>query len=299
LTVPILAIAVVIRVFSGFMFAAITTSTNTNAADAIPKSRFGEGIGILGTANTIANALAPALGLALIASFGFPSLFVASGALMLLVFLLERGLKYRPINKSKSERAKFELKTLFNKDAIPASVVMFFTAAPFGGAMAFIAIFAELYDVGSGGLFFAINAVGTGSTRIFAGRIVDSKGEKPLIVFANLNMLGALAMLQLNSSLGFYLSGLLFGIAFGVAIPAMQTMSMRIVPTEKRGAATGTFLCGFDLSMSAGGLVAGALVTLMEYRQMFAWLSVFTLISFALYFFWAAKSPSAFKKSAM
>jgi predicted MFS family arabinose efflux permease len=110
-------------------------------------------------------------------------------------------------------------------------------------------------------------------------------------------MLGALAMLQLNSSLGFYLSGLLFGIAFGVAIPAMQTMSMRIVPTEKRGAATGTFLCGFDLSMSVGGLVAGALVTLMEYRQMFAWLSVFTLISFALYFFWAAKSPSAFKKS--
>ena len=295
--VPILLVAVIARILGGFMFAAATTSTHTNAADSIPKSRFGEGIGILGTANTIANALAPALGLALIAGRGSRALFAACTALILFAIFMERGLKYKTIEKDTSNprRKKIDIRKLFDKEAVPASLLLFFSAVPFGGVIAFIAIFGELYELGSGGWFFAINAAGTGSTRVFSGRIVDLRGEKPMIILGNICVVLALLLLLFDSSAAFYLSGLFFGFGFGLLIPALQAMSMRIAPLEKRGAATGTFLCGFDLSISIGGLSAGFLVTMLGYRPMFTSLAIFPIISFLLYFLWASKSPSAFK----
>ena len=314
LITPFLLVAVVLRISSGFLFSGVSTSTATNAADAIPKKRFGEGMGLLGMGNTIATALGPAIGLALIADFGFNILFIVCSVVVLVAIIMERGLSYTDVKKTAKtatmgksatmekdailengiKKERFRIGTLFNKDALPASVVAMFTAAPFAGISTFIALYGQIYGIGNGGIYFALIAAGTGSTRILAGRIVDAIGEKPIILIGNICHFLSLLILWPQTSALYYLSGILVGIGFGFSNPAMQAMSMRIVPPEKRGSATSTFHCAFDISSAIGGLSAGLLVTLAGYRNMFAALSIYSLISLLIYFLWASKTPSAF-----
>jgi MFS family permease len=298
LTIPILAVVIVIRIVSGLVFAGVTTSTQTNAADVIPKSRFGEGLGMLGISNTVATALAPVIGLTIIATWDFTVLFVVLITVILIAFFMERGIKYRSI---KVNDAKFfrqsKLSTLFNKDALPAAVVMMFTAAPFGGITAFVALYGEVYGLGFGGIFFIFTAIGSAGIRIFLSRVLDTKGEKPMIILGNSCVFLALFMLVLNNTISYYFAGFLTGVGIGISIPAMKAMALRIVPPERRGSATATFLCAFDLSGGLGGLTAGVFVTALGYRPMFAVLGIFTIISFLIYIFWASKTASAFSKT--
>ena len=295
--VPILAIAILLRILSGVLFSGAGTGCVTNACDTIPQSRFGEGLGFLGLGNSLATALGPAIGLAIIASLGFPHLFAASAAALLLAILMTRGFSFKEVagGSDTEGQEKIKLSTLFNADALPASVVMLFSGVPYGAISVFIALYGAVYGLGSGVWFFILVAVGTGSTRLVSGRIADKKGEQPMIIAGNGGFLIALLLLLVENSACYYVSGLFFGIGFGVSIPAMQSMAMRIVPMERRGSASSTYQCSYDVSSGIGGVVAGWLVTIWGYHAMFAALCVFIVISMLLYFFWAAKTPSAFK----
>lgn len=92
-----------------------------------------------------------------------------------------------------------------------------------------------------------------------------------------------------------YLSGLLYGWAYGLSIPALQTMAIRIVPREQRGAASSTYLCSYDVGWAMGGLLGGVMETAFGYRHMFALMSLWIFASVALYYFWARNSRSAFR----
>ena len=296
LVAPILSVAVTLRVVSGFLYSGASTACNTNACDAIPKRRFGEGLGLLGLGNTLATALGPALGLAVLSAFGSTALFAASFGVALLAVVIARGLSFKNVQRRPyfPIREKIRPSELFNKDALPASAVMLFSSAPYGGVQAFIALYGAAYGLGAAGVFFILLALGTGSTRVFAGRIADRRGEKPMLAIGNGFFFAALLMLLLKNTPCYYLSGLFFGFGFGFSIPAMQSMSMRVVPPEKRGSASSTFLCAYDVSSVLGGLAAGGLVTIMGYRPMFALLGVYLVISCLIYIFWASKTPSAF-----
>lgn len=297
LLAPLLSIAIALRFISGFLLSGVGTATNTNACDAIPQSRFGEGIGMLGLGNTLATALGPALGLAIIAGRGFPTLFAVSVAVMVLATFITRGLSYATIKRPiyLPGRSKHGLFALFNADALPASVVTLFASAPYGGVAVFIVLYGKASGLGSGGLFFILVALGAGCTRLFSGRLADKKGEQPMVVLGNGSFLVALLILLWESSTGYYVSGLFFGFGFGLFTPSMQAMAVRIVPLEKRGSASSTFLCAYDIGSGLGGLTAGWLITIWGYRPMFGALIAFIIISSLIYALWAAKTPSAFK----
>ncbi|MCL1974937.1 MAG: MFS transporter [Firmicutes bacterium] len=294
---PILGLAVALRLLSGLVYSSASTASNTNVCDIIPQSRFGEGMGFLGLGNTLATALGPLLGLTIMALYGFKITFAVSGLLVFLAMLVTRGLPYRTIQRRYylPNRYRLKISEFFNASALPASLVMLFAGAPFGGISVFIALYGEFSGLGNGGLFFVLVALGTGSTRLFSGRLADKKGEQPLIVMGNSSFLLALLLLLWESSANYYVSGLFFGFGFGLSAPAMQTMAIRIVPMNKRGSASSTFLCANDIGSGLGGLAAGGLVTLFGYRPMFAVMCIFTVSSLLIYGLWAAKTPSAFK----
>lgn len=295
--VPILGVAVFLRIISGPVLSGAHTASATNACDTIPQNRFGEGIGYLGLGNSLATALGPALGLAIIAGLGFRELFTVSIAVLVLAALIVRGFKFKKIERTGSPegRERIKLTSLFNADALPASVVMLFASAPFGAVSVFIALYGEQYNLGHGAVFFILVAVGTGSMRLLSGRLADKKGERPMVAAGNSSFFLALVLLLFNSGACYYISGLLFGIGFGVTIPALNAMAMRIIPPEKRGSAASTFHGAYDVSSGLGGLIAGVLVTYWGYRPMFGTFCVFVVISSLVYQLWASKKPSAFE----
>ena len=294
---PVLSLVVAIRLFSALVYAGASTSSNTNACDTIPQNRFGEGMGFFGLGNTLSSALGPAMGLTLMGAYGFNAPFGLTAFLVVLVIWVARGFPFKKIQRRVYGPGRHHLKlsNLFNASALPASAVMLFASAPFGGVSVFTALYGKTSGLGSGALYFALVALGTGSTRLFSGRLADKKGEQPMVVLGSSSFFLASMLLLWESSACYYLSGLLFGWGFGLLAPAMQTMAVRIVPIKKRGAASSTFLCSYDIGYAIGGITAGWLATAWGYRPMFGALSVFTVVAVLIYTRWASKTPSAFK----
>ena len=297
LVAPVLGLVITLRIVSGFAFSGASTATNTNACDIIPKSRFSEGMAFLGLGNTMGSALGPALGLLIMVRYGFNATFVVIAIFVLAGIGFTRGLVYKKIQHRiwipGSNQVKFS--DLFNAAALPASVLVLCATAGFGGVNTFIALYGQLSGLGSGGIYFMLLAAGTGSTRLFSGRIADKKGELPMVILGNSCFLVGLIFLLFDNNACYYLSGLFFGMGAGLLYPAMHAMAIRTVPPEKRGAATSTFLCSSDIGSGLGALAAGIMVTLLGYKPMFGSMTIFVFVSLFAYALWASKAPSAFK----
>ena len=297
LFIPILGVVVILRVTSGFIYSGTSTASTTNIYDTIQPRRFAEGLGYMGLGNTLAMALAPALGLAIIAGWGFDVLFAIGAAVLLLAILLMKGFPFKNVKSREKIPEQYDSfwSKLINVDALPASVVMLFASFPYGGISVFIALYGEFYNMGYAGLYFTLFAIGTGSARLISGRIADKTGEQPMVIIGNTLLFLSLGLLLITHTYSYYISGFIFGIGSGILLPAMQAMSMRIIPVEKRGSASSTYLCSYDIASGVAGILAGWLVTVWGYRSMFAVFGIFPVLSLLVYALWASKTPSAFK----
>ncbi len=295
---PWLLLVISLRVVHGLGWSSATTALNTSASDSIPRRRFAEGMGYFGLTSALATAIAPGLGLAIMNGQGFQRLFdwAALAALLSLLLSLWMG---RPALPRPASRPgwRFSLKTLVDKDAAPAALIILLFLIPYGGITTFVAMYAADLGLGSGGLYFTCLAAATALMRLLTGRTADRYGEGPL-VWAGIGCeLGSLLLLASRPAFpGFILSALLFGAAFGMLSPALQAMALRIVPLERRGGASSTFLCGYDIGIGLGGMIAGQLVKTFDYALAYGLLTAFALLALAAYWFWGRKSPSAFRK---
>lgn len=297
--INIIVLILLLRLFHGIFWASTTTSLNTNASDIIPKEKFGEGMGYFGLTATISLSVAPLIGLTVMDKLGFNALFLSSACIVAVAFILSFNIKVKETTKGRSPTSvKNIFKNIINKNALPASAVMFLFLMPYGAVTTFIAVYAEQIQIGSGGLFFAVMAISTGIVRIFSGKISDKKGEAPIVYTGVICMAVSLILIaNLSSPLTFIISALLFGVGFGGMAPTMQAMAMRTSPPERRGSASSTYLCAFDLGMGLGGVISGYFVRWFGYSHMYKFMIVTLLFSFLVYFFWARKTPSAFKKA--
>ena len=85
--VSAVVLAIVCRMLQGAALAFSNTTTATIASDALPQSRFAEGMGYFGMATALATSIAPALSLKLM-SVNFSIMFIVSSAFMVVAFLL-------------------------------------------------------------------------------------------------------------------------------------------------------------------------------------------------------------------
>ena len=294
---PWLTVIVVLRLLHGLINGAVSTSMNTVACDSIPASRFAEGMGFFGMMTALPIAAAPAVGYWLMNTYGFRPMFLVCAVLMGLALLFTSRLSYRPLPPTGRQRLR--VSDLFEKNALPAALIIFLAFMPHAAVSSFVALYAEARGLGSSGLFFTLWACASVGVRFIFGKYSDRHGENLAVILGNCCFAaGVLLTVAARGPLLFALGGLIFGAGFGVIGPAAQTMSMRAVPPERRGAASCTYLIMIDLSGVIGSTLAGALVTAWGYRTMFLLMSLFTVASVALYRRWGRFTPSAFRPAA-
>ena len=295
-----LSLVFLLRLLHGVFWSASATASNVVACDVIPPRRFGSGMGFFGLTAAVSTAISPSIGLALMERQGFRPMFLAAAGFALLGGLLALSLRYKePPSSGVSFRQGMQPKNLFDKRALPAACTVLVFLLPYGAVTTFLALFASTSGLPDGGAFFFVMAAASAASRVLSGQIVDRFGEGPIVWLANGSMLASLLILGLGAnSVTFFLSALLFGVAFGTMPPAMQTMALRIVPTARRGAASSTYLCAFDLGMGLGGAIAGFLIDIFGYQGMFLTMGLAMVISAAIYFFWGRRHPSAFRNAA-
>ncbi len=292
--VPTLSLAIALRMIHGVGLSFSNSTTATVASDVICRPRFAEGMGYFGMATALASAIAPALGLELMYGFGFQVLYATAAGIALLGLVL-----FMFIHAPKVEvpHKKLDLKTIINRDSLPATVTMLVFMFTFGALENFVALFASENGLPSGSIYFLVMSAMLLLVRVTLGKLVDEKGEAFFVYSCNAAMLVAFLLLAfVPTTPTFIVSAILAGYAFGGLEPSLQSMAVHTADDASRGSANSTFLCGYDIGYGLGGGVAGSLITAAGYTTMWSLVSLACVISVLIYFFWARHSDTSFTK---
>lgn len=254
--VPTLSLALALRMIHGVGLSFSNSTTATVASDVICRPRFVEGMGYFGMATALASAIAPALGLELMYGFGFQVLYATAAGIALLGLVL-----FMFIHAPKVEvpHKKLDLKTIINRDSLPATVTMLVFMFTFGALENFVSLFASENGLPSGSIYFLVMSAMLLLVRVTLGKLVDEKGEAFFVYSCSAAMLVAFLLLAfVPTAVTYILSAILAGYVFDGLEPSLQSMAVHTADDASRGSANSTFLCAATISATAWAAVSQA-----------------------------------------
>ena len=280
---------VIFRFLQGAGFSAATTASATAAADVLPSSRMGEGIGYYGLGQAIAMSIGPAFALALVSMDPAENLFIgatAAAALGLALIFFCRYEKHpetlpeeavyrreREEKRTRSEGAKSEgarregfISRIFEKRALPGTLPTLMIAPAFGFVIFFVGLYGTSLGVGNAGLFYTLSAVSMIIVRLKSGAFMDRFAPIKIMPVALAFGVVAFAMLiacgtVLDSSPArdavFYLAGIVYGPCIGIVNPLNQAVAVKNTPPERWGAANALFQLAIDVGIGCASVIWG------------------------------------------
>lgn len=288
-----------IRFVNSVLTAVATTGVMTNAYDSLSEESFAEGVGFFGFSNSVANAIAPGVGLWLWMRYGAAGVFGMLSVSTLAAYLLLRKFNFHEIPEEKRVPfRKGKLKDLvYEKNALPASILEGFVSLAYGAVNPYLSVFLIQRDVlKAPGLFYTAQACGTFSARLFVGKISKYYGEAPIVYCSAVFFTtGSLGMIFSNSPALILAGAFLIGLGYGLTNAGFQIMSVQIVSEDRRGAASATYTSSWDVCAAFGGLISGVLITFFSYQTTFCLILLIYPIYVLVYVFIISKHPSAFR----
>jgi len=278
-TVPLL---IAFRLLQGTGQAFTSTCCLALATDALPQKKLATGIGYFSVAQAMTQAIGPAIGLKLKDLAGFNMTFTVGAAGMIIAALCAVSLRI-PFKRTKKFRLSFG--SIIAKEALVPAFLLFFLSLSFFTITSFIAIYGR-GSVGSNiGYFFTVSAVTMLVTRPLVGKLADKYGYIKVMLPTMFFFAASLVIISFSSSLPMFLIAAFFNASgYGACHPAIQSLCMRSVPKEKRGAASSTSYVGTDLGSLAGPVLAGALAGQFGYVTMWRLMTIPLVIAAVLTF---------------
>jgi len=291
---PTTATHILTRVFLGAGFSASHTAAASAASDVLPKERLGEGIGYSTLGGAFGLAIGPMMALFLTSFDYAESLMVGIlilGILMLVVGLLLQYEK-RPqiLHPTAGYRLAWEVRQqglsvssslglpapapvkrqVFEKAALRGGVPMFFFSVGVMVFFAYTAIYGREAGYSNPSLFFVVAALSAVSIRLFVSKLFNS--NRALVLFALASLVAAIALVgiyMIESALVFYLLGIGYGVGFGIAVPLLNSVSIKASPPQHFGTANSTYFLLMDLGFAIGAFVWGVTVSAGGYLPVF------------------------------
>ena len=139
----------------------------------------------------------------------------------------------------------------------------------------FLIIFAGRQGVEHIGYYFTVYAVTLLFTRPMVGKLTDQYGLVKVAVPALCCFAFSFYMISCSDALWmFLLAGFVAAFGYGACQPAIQTLAMKCVPVDKRGAASSTNYIGTDSGNLIGPILSGAIVERFGYVQMWRMMTI-------------------------
>lgn len=273
----------IMRIIQGIGWGFSTTASGTIVTDLIPPRRRGEGMGYFGLSGNIAMAFGPSLGLYLADAISFSQLFFICAVLGLTAFLFALKINYKEAGRKQQQRKKWDI---FEKSALPPSLLIFFITFTFGGIAAFLPVYVLQKEISGLYLYFVLYAAALLISRVIAGKIYDMKGHRAVFIPGGLLIITAMVLLAwLPGSAILYTAAILYGLGFGTVQPALQAWSVRESAPERRGMANATFFSFFDLGIGIGAIAFGQIAHLFGYASIYIVSACSVSVSVILYLF--------------
>ncbi len=236
-------------------------------SEALPKERYGTGMGYYSLAQVISQALGPTVGLWLSRLVGFQAAYSIIACLLLVGIIL--ALQIRTHFK-RTKKFRISLDSAISKEALLPGVVMLFLLVTFSVTGSFLIVYAGKQGVTKNiGLYFIVSSVTMVLTRPIIGKLTDKYGIVKIFIPALLCDIAVFILISFSRSLiMFLLAAFISAFGFGAMMPAMQALSMKCVPNERRGAASSTNYLGMDIGAFTGPLIAGVIAEKYGYVSM-------------------------------
>ncbi|MGN7401051.1 MFS transporter [Cytobacillus praedii] len=258
----------IMRIIQGLGWGFSTTASGTIATDLIPAKRRGEGMGYYGLSGNLALAFGPTLGLALVGVVSFTQLFLICAILGLAAFFLSSTIRYK---KAEPQTAQLKKWDIYEKSALPPSMLLFFITVTFGGIASFLPLYSAEKGISGIQWYFLLYALALLVSRTFAGKLYDRKGHQAVFIPGALLIIISMILLSwLPNSLFLYIAAVLYGLGFGTVQPALQAWSVKEAPANRRGMANATFFSFFDLGVGIGAIMFGQIAHWFGYSTIYA-----------------------------
>lgn len=280
-------ILLALRFLQGLGFGLATSSAGGVAADVIPNSRKGEGLGYFVMSNNLAMVLGPFLAITFYSRFGLTVLFAVAFICSLLGLL--SGLLIKAPKKEKIKNINIQNRKkqpMFEKGAVPYGLVAGYLGIAYSSVLSFMAVFASERGMeAESSFFFLVYAIVLLLSRPFTGRWYDRYGAD-YIVYPCIALL-SLGLLTLGLSYNvfvFFLSAALIGVGWGTLFSSFQTLSIQNSNPSRSSTATSTYLSIFDIGMAGGSFLAGILVNYLELGTMFIIYAIYSFVGIGIFY---------------
>ena len=274
-----------LRFFQGIWFSVVTTAAGSIAADIVPATRRGAGLGYFVMSTNLAVVIGPFIALFVIQSFSYDALFILMSVLMIIGALVSLLIPKMESEGIGNRKKGFTWNDLFEKKAVPIALLAGLVAFSYASVLSYLSIYAkekELLPYAS--LFFVFFAVVMLISRPFTGRIFDEKGPAYILIPGSLLFFFGLLILSfVNSPVQFLIAGAFIGLGYGALIPSMQTLAVQSTSHQRSGYATATFFTIFDTGLAIGSYILGIIAVHLGYRNVYLLSSVILLVVLVLF----------------
>lgn len=273
----------IVRILQGIGLAFFYTATFTLIANISPEAHRGQSLGYFYMALNTAFALAPYFGMLLINRFNFTVLFLVCTGLSLCSFLAV--IKLRGMDNVLSEPLPTGHQSLLSSEALPPSIMAFFSNSVWGSLTAFFPLYALSQGVTNPGLFFGTFAVMLILGRGLGGKILDLYSREKVIFPCVIAYSLAMIILSFSKTLPmFLLVAGIWGIGVAFLFPALIAHALDLAGPS-RGPAMGTFTAASDLGVGLGPVIMGVVLRYANYQIMFLCLALTGIINLGYFYF--------------
>ncbi len=270
-----------VKVFHGVGLACFTTAYQAFITGLLSLDRYGTGLGLANIASSLAMIVAPLFGEWMVARFDFRTSFLtfsAVGGLGFLTVLLLPG-QSGAFARQSSLDGGGPVEALRQRGVRVGGLWMALLGVPFGAFTTFLPLLASTRNLGGAGLAFSVYALANTLARPLAGFVVDRWGPRG-VTFMGLGLVGLTAAGLAVVVEEWALMGLsaLFGVGFGAATAALDTIVQSSVREALRGGAAAIQYTAFDTLVGFGTLGLGLVADAAGYGMMYGVVSGVVLL---------------------
>lgn len=281
-----------LRFVQGIFFSIITTAAGSLAADIVPASRKGAGLGYFTMSTNLAVVIGPFIGLLLIQYSSFNVLFIVMSICILVGGILAVTVDTEDLPKPEhTGKLTFKFDDLFERKALPVAAIASMVAFSYASVLSFLSVYAQQKDLMAvASLFYAVFAAAMLITRPYTGKLYDTKGPQFVIIPGIISFaIGLILLANVAGAALFLVSAIFIGFGYGAVTTSLQALAVQSTAHTRSGYATATYFTMFDLGIALGSYILGMVAVQVGYASVYFTAAAVLGIVFIIYLLRLAK----------
>ena len=266
-------ILLAVRVAQGFCMGIASTAVAAVATSLIPKPRFTEGVSFYGIGMAACSAVAPGIGLWILARFGYRGVFLYSSLTGLLIIALVLPIRCPEPSGRAAEKRTIGglLHGLYEPTALYSSLCTLVLSIVQITVMQFLSYYTAYRGAGGTYAFYSLSAVAVVAVRLTVGRMNGEKSNRRILLCGTLILATAYAGLHFvfPTALSLGILSVLYGCGHSMSGLTLNSMALADAPAERLGAANATYLAASDLGYALGPLLWNSYCARFGYSQIY------------------------------